>query len=114
MYYVGHKEERARKFATEVASLQFNVLCTTYEYIMRDRTKLAKVLGHLMALGSVAACSCTAGRGSALPAKEKQRQAQDEAFGDRQQPYEGLCAGRLQVLPSVWPSCPCRGSRVNM
>ena len=23
--------------------LQFNVLCTTYEYIMRDRTKLAKV-----------------------------------------------------------------------
>ena len=43
MYYVGHKEERARKFATEVASLQFNVLCTTYEYIMRDRTKLAKV-----------------------------------------------------------------------
>ncbi len=43
MYYVGHKEERARKFATEVASLQFNVLCTTYEYIMRDRAKLAKV-----------------------------------------------------------------------
>ena len=42
VYYVGHKEERARKFATEVASLQFNVLCTTYEYIMRDRTKLAK------------------------------------------------------------------------
>ena len=27
-----------------MASLQFNVLVTTYEYIMRDRAKLAKVL----------------------------------------------------------------------
>ncbi|BDA42833.1 ATP-dependent helicase BRM [Coccomyxa sp. Obi] len=43
VYYVGHKDERARKFATEVASLQFNVLVTTYEYIMRDRAKLSKV-----------------------------------------------------------------------
>jgi hypothetical protein len=43
VYYVGHKDERAKKFATEVASLQFNVLVTTYEYIMRDRTKLSKV-----------------------------------------------------------------------
>ena len=43
VYYVGHKDERARKFATEVASLQFNVLVTTYEFIMRDRTKLSKV-----------------------------------------------------------------------
>jgi hypothetical protein len=43
VYYVGHKEERARKFQTEVSSLQFNVLVTTYEYIMRDRTRLCKV-----------------------------------------------------------------------
>ena len=37
------QEERARKYAAEVQSLQFNVLVTTYEYIMRDRTRLAKV-----------------------------------------------------------------------
>ena len=43
VYYVGHKDDRARKFNLEVASLQFNVLVTTYEYIMRDRTKLSKV-----------------------------------------------------------------------
>ncbi len=43
VYYVGQKEERARKFAQEVSSLQFNVLVTTYEYIMRDRAKLSKV-----------------------------------------------------------------------
>ena len=43
VYYVGHKDERARKYSMEVASLQFNVLVTTYEYIMRDRTKLSKV-----------------------------------------------------------------------
>lgn len=46
VYYVGAKEERARKFAQEVSSLQFNVLVTTYEYIMRDRTRLSKVLPH--------------------------------------------------------------------
>ena len=34
-------EQRAR---AQVASLQFNVLVTTYEYIMRDRARLAKVL----------------------------------------------------------------------
>lgn len=42
VYYVGNKEERARKYATEVQSLQFNVLVTTYEFIMRDRAKLSK------------------------------------------------------------------------
>ena len=41
MYNV--QEERARKYTAEVQSLQFNVLVTTYEYIMRDRTRLAKV-----------------------------------------------------------------------
>ena len=43
VYYVGRKDERARKFTQEVSSLQFNVLVTTYEYIMRDRAKLSKV-----------------------------------------------------------------------
>ncbi len=41
--YVQMQEERARKYTAEVQSLQFNVLVTTYEYIMRDRTRLAKV-----------------------------------------------------------------------
>ena len=33
---------RARMFNTEVSALQFNVLVTTYEYIMRDRARLSK------------------------------------------------------------------------
>ena len=44
VYYVGAKDERAKKYAAEVQSLQFNVLVTTYEFIMRDRAKLSKVL----------------------------------------------------------------------
>ena len=48
VYYVGHKDERARKYYMEVASLQFNVLVTTYEYIMRDRTKLSKVWSTIL------------------------------------------------------------------
>lgn len=43
VYYVGNKDERARKYSAEVQSLQFNVLVTTYEFIMRDRAKLSKV-----------------------------------------------------------------------
>lgn len=43
VYYVGHREERARKFSADVAPMQFNVLVTTYEFIMRDRSKLSKV-----------------------------------------------------------------------
>ena len=43
VYYVGNKEERHRKYVQEVAPLQFNVLVTTYEFVMRDRTKLSKV-----------------------------------------------------------------------
>jgi SWI/SNF-related matrix-associated actin-dependent regulator of chromatin subfamily A protein 2/4 len=43
VYYVGNKDERARKYAQEVQSLQFNILVTTYEFIMRDRTRLSKV-----------------------------------------------------------------------
>lgn len=43
VYYVGHKDERLKKYQQEVQSLQFNVLVTTYEFIMRDRTRLSKV-----------------------------------------------------------------------
>ena len=43
VYYVGNKDERARKYQAEVQPLQFNVLVTTYEFIMRDRAKLSKV-----------------------------------------------------------------------
>ncbi|KAK2080232.1 hypothetical protein QBZ16_000085 [Prototheca wickerhamii] len=43
VYYVGAKEERARKYAHEVQSLQFNILVTTYEFVMRDTSRLAKI-----------------------------------------------------------------------
>lgn len=43
VYYVGNKEERGRKYQQEVQAMQFNVLVTTYEFIMRDRAKLSKV-----------------------------------------------------------------------
>ena len=56
VYYVGQKDERARKFTQEVSSLQFNVLVTTYEYIMRDRAKLSKV--NLLLCGL---CCCSFG-----------------------------------------------------
>lgn len=36
-------QARARMFSAEVSALQFNVLVTTYEYIMRDRARLSKV-----------------------------------------------------------------------
>eukprot|EP00850_Spirogloea_muscicola_P014341 SM000102S09199 [mRNA] locus=s102:241471:249704:+ [translate_table: standard] len=43
IFYVGSKEQRAQLFAREVLMGKFNVLVTTYEFIMRDRTKLSKV-----------------------------------------------------------------------
>jgi SWI/SNF-related matrix-associated actin-dependent regulator of chromatin subfamily A member 2/4 len=43
VYYVGSKDERGRKYVQEVQPLQFNILVTTYEYIMRDRARLSKV-----------------------------------------------------------------------
>ena len=43
VYYVGGREERAKIFQTQVTQLKFNVLVTTYEFIMRDRSKLSKV-----------------------------------------------------------------------
>ena len=43
VYYVGSREQRAKIFQKQVLQLKFNVLVTTYEFIMRDRSKLAKV-----------------------------------------------------------------------
>ncbi|MEW5310062.1 MAG: hypothetical protein WDW38_001894 [Sanguina aurantia] len=43
VYYVGTKAERSRKFVTDVLPMTFNVLVTTYEFIMRDRSKLTKL-----------------------------------------------------------------------
>eukprot|EP00850_Spirogloea_muscicola_P005265 SM000024S07727 [mRNA] locus=s24:80145:88273:- [translate_table: standard] len=43
IFYVGSKEQRAQLFAREVLMGKFNVLVTTYEFIMRDRTKLSKI-----------------------------------------------------------------------
>ena len=43
VYYVGSKDERIKKYVQEVQPLQFNILVTTYEYIMRDRSRLSKV-----------------------------------------------------------------------
>lgn len=43
VYYVGGREERNRLYVQEVQAMQFNILVTTYEFIMRDRAKLSKV-----------------------------------------------------------------------
>lgn len=43
IYYVGGKDQRSKLFSQEVCALKFNVLVTTYEFIMYDRSKLSKV-----------------------------------------------------------------------
>ncbi|XP_071697704.1 ATP-dependent helicase BRM-like isoform X2 [Rutidosis leptorrhynchoides] len=43
IYYVGNKDQRAKLFSQEVCALKFNVLVTTYEFIMFDRSKLSRV-----------------------------------------------------------------------
>ncbi|KAH6779898.1 transcription regulatory protein SNF2 [Perilla frutescens var. hirtella] len=43
IYYVGGKDQRAKLFSQEVLAMKFNVLVTTYEFIMFDRSKLSKV-----------------------------------------------------------------------
>ncbi|XP_013626080.1 PREDICTED: ATP-dependent helicase BRM [Brassica oleracea var. oleracea] len=43
IYYVGTKDQRSKLFAQEVCAMKFNVLVTTYEFIMYDRSKLSKV-----------------------------------------------------------------------
>ncbi|KAL1809410.1 hypothetical protein ACET3Z_026400 [Daucus carota] len=43
IYYVGQKDQRAKLFSQEVCAMKFNVLVTTYEFVMYDRSKLSKV-----------------------------------------------------------------------
>ncbi|KAJ6972357.1 ATP-dependent helicase BRM isoform X2 [Populus alba x Populus x berolinensis] len=43
IYYVGGKDQRSKLFSQEVSAMKFNVLVTTYEFIMYDRSKLSKV-----------------------------------------------------------------------
>ncbi|KAH7294245.1 hypothetical protein KP509_28G062400 [Ceratopteris richardii] len=43
IFYVGGKEQRSKLYLQEVCAMKFNVLVTTYEFIMRDRSKLSKV-----------------------------------------------------------------------
>ncbi|CAM6105324.1 unnamed protein product [Calypogeia fissa] len=43
IFYVGGKEARTKIFMQEVTAMKFNILVTTYEFIMRDRAKLSKV-----------------------------------------------------------------------
>ncbi|KAI4371557.1 hypothetical protein MLD38_019777 [Melastoma candidum] len=43
IFYVGSKDQRSRLFSQEVSAMKFNVLVTTYEFIMYDRSKLSKV-----------------------------------------------------------------------
>ncbi|PIA49288.1 hypothetical protein AQUCO_01300264v1 [Aquilegia coerulea] len=43
IYYVGGKDQRSKLFSHEVCALKFNVLVTTYEFIMYDRSKLSKI-----------------------------------------------------------------------
>lgn len=43
IFYVGVKDQRSKLYSQEVSTMKFNVLVTTYEFIMRDRSKLSKV-----------------------------------------------------------------------
>ncbi|PIN18589.1 Chromatin remodeling complex SWI/SNF [Handroanthus impetiginosus] len=43
IYYVGGKDQRSKLFSQEVMAMKFNVLVTTYEFVMYDRSKLSKI-----------------------------------------------------------------------
>ncbi|XP_024987656.1 ATP-dependent helicase BRM-like [Cynara cardunculus var. scolymus] len=43
IYYVGNKDQRTKLFSQEVCAMKFNVLVTTYEFIMYDKSKLSRV-----------------------------------------------------------------------
>nr|XP_010918746.1 ATP-dependent helicase BRM [Elaeis guineensis] len=43
IFYVGGKDQRSRLFSHEVCAVKFNVLVTTYEFVMFDRSRLSKV-----------------------------------------------------------------------
>lgn len=59
VYYVGNKDERSQIFISQVFPITFNILVTTYEFIMRDRAKLASVRTPAP-LCSTRSCSVTA------------------------------------------------------
>ncbi|XVE77163.1 hypothetical protein DITRI_Ditri13aG0039700 [Diplodiscus trichospermus] len=42
IYYVGGKDQRSKLFS-QVLAMKFNVLVTTYEFVMYDRSKLSKI-----------------------------------------------------------------------
>ncbi|GKU96761.1 hypothetical protein SLEP1_g9958 [Rubroshorea leprosula] len=43
IFYVGGKDQRSKLFSQEVCAMKFNVLVTTYEFIMYDRSKLSRI-----------------------------------------------------------------------
>ncbi|KAF5756878.1 putative DNA helicase chromatin remodeling SNF2 family [Helianthus annuus] len=43
IYYVGNKDQRSKLFTQEVCNMKFNVLVTTYEFVMFDKSKLSRV-----------------------------------------------------------------------
>lgn len=43
IFYVGAKDQRQKLFSQEVLAMKFNVLVTTYEFVMFDRSKLSRV-----------------------------------------------------------------------
>ncbi|XP_004956997.1 ATP-dependent helicase BRM isoform X1 [Setaria italica] len=43
IFYVGAKDQRQKLFSQEVLAMKFNVLVTTYEFVMFDRSKLSKI-----------------------------------------------------------------------
>ncbi|KAJ0966633.1 hypothetical protein J5N97_023550 [Dioscorea zingiberensis] len=43
IFYIGTKDQRLSLFSQEVLALRFNVLVTSYEFVMHDRTKLSKI-----------------------------------------------------------------------
>lgn len=50
VYYVGNKDERSQIFISQVFPITFNILVTTYEFIMRDRAKLASISWQYMVI----------------------------------------------------------------
>ncbi|KAK1613977.1 hypothetical protein QYE76_019494 [Lolium multiflorum] len=43
IFYVGAKDQRQKLFSQEVMAVKFNILVTTYEFVMFDRSKLSKI-----------------------------------------------------------------------
>ncbi|TKY65425.1 ATP-dependent helicase BRM [Spatholobus suberectus] len=43
IFYAGGKDYRSKLFSQEIMAMKFNVLVTTYEFIMYDRSRLSKI-----------------------------------------------------------------------